>query len=184
MTRRTLSLAALGLSLAVLGGCGLLRGDTSIVSREDAAARAAAEAAAGQPAAGIDADTAPAPAPAVAPAGSGGGVLQGGGQSVAALDTTTAAERAAATAPATGGGRLGTTVASLGDATQGGFWLKTPLVNAQGKGRVVNPASGKSANVDLMPLSGGGAGSQISLAAMQALGLSLIDLPTLEVWRN
>lgn len=111
-------------------------------------------------------------------------VLQGGGQTVAALDTATAAEKAAAAAPAKGGGKLGSTVASLGDATEGGFWIKTPLVKAPAKGRVVNPADGKSANVDLQPLSGGGAGSQLSLAAMQALGLSLTDLPEVEVWQN
>ncbi|NHF73717.1 hypothetical protein G7044_11315 [Paracoccus sp. 12-3] len=111
-------------------------------------------------------------------------VLQGGGQTVAALDTTTAAEKAAAAAPATGGGKLGNTVASLGDATEGGFWIKTPLVNAAAKGRVVNPANGKTANVDLQPLAGGGAGSQLSLAAMQALEVSLTDLPEIEVWRN
>ena len=76
------------------------------------------------------------------------------------------------------------TLASLGDATEGGFWIKTPLAKAPAKGRVVNPANGKSANVDLQPLSGGGAGSQLSLAAMQALGLSLTDLPEVEVWQN
>ena len=111
-------------------------------------------------------------------------VLQGGGQTVAALDTTTAAEKAAAAKPVAGGGKLGSTVASLGDATEGGFWIKTPLAKAPAKGRVVNPANGKSANVDLQPLSGGGAGSQLSLAAMQALGLSLTDLPEVEVWQN
>ena len=111
-------------------------------------------------------------------------VLQGGGQTVAALDTTTAAEKAAAAKPVAGGGKLGSTVASLGDATEGGFWIKTPLAKAPAKGRVVNPANGKSANVDLQPLGGGAAGSQISLAAMQALGVALTDLPTLEVWQN
>lgn len=111
-------------------------------------------------------------------------VLQGAGQTVAALDTTTPAEKAAAAAPATGGGKLGSTVASLGDATEGGFWIKTPLAKAAAKGRVVNPANGKSANVDLQPLAGGGAGSQLSLAAMQALGVSLTDLPEIEVWQN
>ena len=111
-------------------------------------------------------------------------VLHAGGQTVAALDTTTAAEKAAAAKPVAGGGKLGSTVASLGDATEGGFWIKTPLAKAPAKGRVVNPANGKSANVDLQPLSGGGAGSQLSLAAMQALGLSLTDLPDVEVWQN
>ena len=123
-----------------------------------------------------------APSPAASTAATS--VLQGGGQTVAALDTTTAAEKAAAAKPFAGGGKLGSTVASLGDATEGGFWIKTPLAKAPAKGRVVNPANGKSANVDLQPLSGGGAGSQLSLAAMQALGLSLTDLPEVEVWQN
>ena len=107
-----------------------------------------------------------------------------GARTAEALDTTTPAEKAAATAPAKGGGKLGSTMASLGDATEAGFWVKTPLVKAAAKGRVVNPANGKSANVDLQPLSGGGAGSQLSLAAMQALGLSLTDLPEIEIWQN
>ena len=111
-------------------------------------------------------------------------ILQGGAQTVAALDTTTPAEKAAAAAPAAAGGKLGSTLASLGDATEGGFWIKTPLAKAAAKGRVVNPANGKSANVDLQPLAGGGAGSQLSLAAMQALGVSLTDLPEIEVWQN
>lgn len=81
-------------------------------------------------------------------------------------------------------GRLGTTVASLGDASQGGLWIKTPLVTAPGKGRIVDPATGKSANVDLIPLGGpASGGSQVSLPALQALGASLTDLPTIEVWR-
>lgn len=126
------------------------------------------------------------PRPAAPPAASTAttAILQGGAQTVAALDTTTPAEKAAATAPAKGGGKLGSTMASLGDATEAGFWVKTPLVKAAAKGRVVNPANGKSANVDLQPLSGGGAGSQLSLAAMQALGLSLTDLPEIEIWQN
>ena len=45
-------------------------------------------------------------------------------------------------------------------------------------------ATGKSANVDLIPLGGpASGGSQVSLPALQALGASLTDLPTIEVWR-
>ena len=134
-----------------------------------------------------DQRAAPPPPPAAAPAATttaASAVLQGAGQTVAALDTTTPAEKAAAAKPASGGGKLGVTLASLGDATEGGFWIKTPLVKAGAKGRVVNPANGKTANVDLQPLAGGGAGSQLSLAAMQALGVSLTDLPEIEVWQN
>ncbi len=172
MTRAT-ALAALGLSALTLSACGIAGG--GIVSRPEAATQQAAAAQA------ATAPVAAVPAPAARPAAGG---LQAGGQTAAQLDKTTAAEKAAAAAPSSGGGKLGTTVASLGDATQSGFWIKTPLVSAAGKGRVVNPANGKSANVDLQPLGGGAAGSQISLAAMQALGVALTDLPTLEVWQN
>ncbi len=73
---------------------------------------------------------------------------------------------------------LGTTVVSLGDPTQPGIWIKTPLVKSGRKGRIVAP-SGKEVVADFIPLGGPvTAGSQISLQAMQALGLSLTDLHT------
>ncbi|MBB1492403.1 MULTISPECIES: hypothetical protein [unclassified Paracoccus (in: a-proteobacteria)] len=107
-----------------------------------------------------------------------------GSQSVAQLDAS-AAEKAAATRPSAAGGRLGTTIASLGDATEGGFWIKTPLVSAPGKGRIVDAASGRSVNVDLIPLPGpASAGSQVSLPALTTLGADLTDLPELEVYRS
>lgn len=98
-------------------------------------------------------------------------------------DTSTKAEREAAqAAPSATGARLGTTVASLGDPTEGGFWLKTPLVSTQTKGRVETEA-GKSAQVTLKPSGGSnGGGSQLSLAALRVLGVSLTDLPTLTVY--
>ncbi|SDD27999.1 hypothetical protein SAMN05421538_101273 [Paracoccus isoporae] len=175
---RTTSATALILTAMVLTACGA-GGNSAIVSRSEAERRAAAAEATPAPA-----PAAPSQAAVAAASQSASSVLQGASQSVASLDTTTAEEKAAAAEPSSGGGRLGTTVASLGDATEGGFWLKTPLVTAPGKGRVVNPADGKSANVDLQPLSGGGAGSQISLAAMQTLGVPITDLPELEVWQN
>ncbi|MCF3972072.1 hypothetical protein [Paracoccus salsus] len=106
--------------------------------------------------------------------------------SAAQLDTTTAAQKsAAAEAPAAAETRLGSTVASLGDPTQGGFWIKTPLVKARGIGRIFNPANGKSARVDLIPLDGPtSGGSQVSLPALQLIGVSLTDLPTIEVYRS
>lgn len=104
-------------------------------------------------------------------------------QDVANLDTTNSTEKAQAAAPRAGGQRLGTTVASLGDPSQAGFWVKTPLVRSETSGRVVNPANGKSANVRLIPLGGpASGGSQVSLPALQMLGVSLTDLPTLEVY--
>ncbi len=78
--------------------------------------------------------------------------------------------------------RLGTTVASLGDPSQPGFWVKTPLVQSETDGRIVNPANGKSAKVRLIPLGGAGGGSQVSLPALQLIGVSLTDLPTLEIY--
>jgi len=104
----------------------------------------------------------------------------------AQLDTTTPEQRAAAAAaPAAGGEtRLGTTVGSLGNPSEGGFWIKTPLVQSRAMGRIVNPATGKSAQVELIPLTGGGSGSQVSLPALQLLGVPLTDLPTLEVYRS
>lgn len=118
-------------------------------------------------------------APAASPAG-----MASSGQSVAALDTTTAAERRAA-AEAGGGAKVGSTVASLGDPTVEGFWARTPLVSAPVKGRLADPRTGASVAVDLQPLAGPkGAGSQVSLAAMRALGVSLTDLPHLDVYRN
>lgn len=104
-------------------------------------------------------------------------------ESAAALNTTTGSERAAAAAaPVAAEQRLGTTVASLGDPSQPGFWVKTPLVQSETNGRIVNPANGKSAKVRLIPLGGAGGGSQVSLPALQLIGVSLTDLPTLEIY--
>ncbi|SIS53934.1 hypothetical protein [Phaeovulum vinaykumarii] len=99
-------------------------------------------------------------------------------------DTTTAAQRAAAArAPQAAQARLGTTLASLGDPTDPGFWLATTLVSAPRPGLIVDPATGARAQVELRPLPGGdGDGGQISLPAMRLLGLGLTDLPELEVW--
>lgn len=99
------------------------------------------------------------------------------------FDTTSAADRAAAVAAqtATGEVNLGTTIASLGPPAEPGIWLKTPLVTALARGRVVY--KGKSVNVELRP-SGGvvGAGSQISLAAMRLIEAPLTGLPEVMVF--
>ncbi|WP_374299867.1 hypothetical protein [Paracoccus sp. (in: a-proteobacteria)] len=104
----------------------------------------------------------------------------------AQLDTTTPEQRAAAAKPAEAAEtRLGTTVASLGNPSEGGFWIKTPLAKERGIGRIVDPSTGKSAKVDLIPLDGpASGGSQVSLPALQLLGVSLTDLPTIEVYRS
>ena len=105
-----------------------------------------------------------------------------GAQSAAALDQSTEAEKAAAAAaPAAGAERdLGPVVAALGSPAEQGFWLRSALVTAPAKGRVVT-AAGTSVNVDLQPGTGA---ALLSLAAFRALGLSLTDLPELQVFAN
>lgn len=109
-------------------------------------------------------------------------------RTVEEFDTTTAEQRAAAAAPvpaAVASGPIGTTIASLGDVTQPGFWLKTPLVRAAKPGRITYPATGKSAQVELIPLDGPEtAGSQISLAAMRLIEAPLTSLPEIEVYSD
>ncbi|SNR60374.1 hypothetical protein [Puniceibacterium sediminis] len=107
-----------------------------------------------------------------------------GARTAAQFDVTTPQERAAAASVQPAGERsLGTTVASLGDPTRVGFWLETPLISEPGKGRVVFPGTGKSANVDLIPIDGPAtAGSRLSLSAMRLIGAPLTDLPTIKVY--
>ncbi|MFP4239361.1 MAG: D-galactarate dehydratase [Rhodosalinus sp.] len=88
-------------------------------------------------------------------------------------------------AAAAGGASLGTTIASLGSPAEGGFWLKTPLVQTETPGRVVFPGTGQTVEVDLRPRgTEPGGGSQISLDAMRALGAPLGGLPEVEVFRR
>ncbi len=98
------------------------------------------------------------------------------------FDTTTRDQRvAASTNAATDGDEraLGDVVASLGDVTEPGLWLKTALVRAEVPGRVEDPATGRSVLVRLVPADGG---SRLSLAAFRILDLPLTDLPTLAVF--
>ena len=99
-----------------------------------------------------------------------------------AFDTTTAEERAAAAAPAATGAEkaLGSTIVSLGNPAQPGFWLETPLVTAAAKGRVVYPGTGETVQVDLIPIADGG--SRLSLPAMRLLGVPLTDLVEVQVF--
>lgn len=77
---------------------------------------------------------------------------------------------------------LGTTIASLGTPDEPGLWVKTPLVTAKRKGRLVYPAKNTSATVTLIPIDGpASAGSRVSLAAFRMLGVALTDLPELEI---
>ena len=106
-------------------------------------------------------------------------------RTVEEFDTTTAAQRAqAAAAPAAAAEQaLGTTVASLGDPGQAGFWVRTPLVDETRPGRIVYPETGQSAQVELQPLDADpGAGSQVSLAAFRLIGAPLTGLPEIEVY--
>lgn len=109
-------------------------------------------------------------------------VGQTGAATAAALDQTTAAEKKAAlAAPVAAGERnLGQVAVSLGNPAEQGFWLRTTLVSAAGKGRV-ETSGGQSVAVDLLP---GQSGAQLSLAAFRALGLNLTDLPQVTVFAN
>lgn len=106
----------------------------------------------------------------------------GGAQSADALDQTSDAEQAAAlAAPAAGAETdLGSVVVALGSPAEQGFWLRSALVAAPGRGRVVTTA-GASVNVDLQPGTGA---ALLSLAAYRALGLGLTDLPEVRVFAH
>ena len=112
-------------------------------------------------------------------------------RTVEQFDTTSVAERQAAEAAAkaqaaSGQGKaLGRTVASLGDATVPGLWLRTPLVSEAAMGRVVYPKTGKAVELELVPIEGAKtAGSQISLAALRVLEAPLTDLSEVDVFIN
>lgn len=124
----------------------------------------------------------PAPVEAVAPVDAPAAVVLGQGVSAAALDATSTAEKQQALAvPASGAERaLGKVAVSLGSPTEQGFWLRSALVTAPGKGRVVT-SGGQSVAVDLLP---GASAAQLSLAAFRALGLNLTDLPEVTVYAN
>ena len=85
-------------------------------------------------------------------------------------------------APTSGGGALGKTIAALGDVTDPGFWIKTPLVKAKGKGTVSYAKSGRTVQVDLIPMDGPKTGgSQLSLATMRLLDVPLTELAEVSV---
>jgi hypothetical protein len=139
----------------------------------DADAIAAAAAAAAPPQEIVTLDPTPPPPP---PASA---------TTAAEFDTTTDEDRQAALAPveAAGETRLGPTLVTLGNPANPGIWLETGYVNEVTAGRV-ETASGQSINIELRP-SGGepGSGSEISLPAMQLLGLSLTAIVELTVYR-
>ena len=104
-----------------------------------------------------------------------------GAQAVRAevLDTTTAEEKAAAleAAPTGGERELGKVVVALGPPAEQGLWMSTALVTEVVQGRITT-AGGQSLALELRP----GSSALLSLAAFQALGLSLTDLPEVTVF--
>jgi hypothetical protein len=109
-------------------------------------------------------------------------VPSAGATTAAAFDTTTDADKAAAlAAPAPAAERsLGTTAVALGNPAEPGFWLRSALVTAPGKGRVT-VAGGASIAVDLIPGTGA---AQLSLPAFRALNLPLTALPEVTIFAN
>jgi hypothetical protein len=104
-----------------------------------------------------------------------------GSKTAAALDTTTISQKEAAlTVKPDGSGdqKLGTTSVALGNVTEPGFWLRSALVKAPGKGRV-ETADGGNLQVDLIPGTGA---AQLSLAAFRALKLPLTGLPQVTIF--
>ena len=67
---------------------------------------------------------------------------------------------------------------ALGPPAEQGLWLKTDLVTETTQGRI-ETADGKSLTLELRPGTGG---ALLSLAAFQALGLSLTGLPEMTVF--
>lgn len=100
-------------------------------------------------------------------------------------ETTDVEEIAAAPEPArppSANGFLGETVVALGDPAKPGFWLMTPLVDAERPGRLEREG-GAVVEVTLIPLDvEAGAGSQISLSAMRALDIPITGLIALRVF--
>ncbi|UWR53986.1 hypothetical protein [Phaeobacter inhibens] len=73
------------------------------------------------------------------------------------------------------------TVASLGDPSQSGLWMETPLVDSPQTARVRSPR-GTEVTLILRPIGGDtGAGSRLSIDAMRALGLPLTELVEVQV---
>ena len=101
-----------------------------------------------------------------------------GARTAEAFDRTSAADKAAALAAPADGAVLGKVVVSLGNPAEQGFWVRSALVAAPRPG-TVRLASGQTAQVGLLPLTGGG--PQMSLATFRALGLGLTDLPEVTV---
>lgn len=79
-------------------------------------------------------------------------------------------------------GPLGTATVTLGDPAEAGLWVKTSLVSAETTG-TVTAENGEAITVTLRPLGGAG-GDQISLSALQALGLQIVGLHRVTLSRS
>lgn len=123
-----------------------------------------------RPAPAADPAAVAAPAPVASPA-------IGRGKSAATLDSTTEAERAAALGARAQGADLGRVTVSLGSPSEGGLWLRAPVVKTAGRG-TVRTAAGKTLAVDLVP---GEGAAILSFGAFRALDLPLASLPEVTV---
>lgn len=106
-------------------------------------------------------------------------------RTVEQFDTTTEAERQIAVAAAEPAedaeAALGSTIATLGDPSDPGLWLATPLVSEARPGRLA--LGDQSVLVELRPIPGAEtAGSRISLPAIRLLGAPLTGLTEIEVF--
>ncbi|GLO74976.1 hypothetical protein MACH18_20560 [Phaeobacter italicus] len=149
-------------SVAFVGACGPLQWNSSILGPRSGGGSA--------PVAPASPSTVPA-APDVA------------ATPLAPLEAGTTSVAPAPGTPATSAGYTGraTTVASLGDPSQPGLWMETPLVSSAQRARVRSPR-GNEVVLTLRPIEGAaGAGSRLSIDAMRALGLPLTELVEVQV---
>lgn len=161
----------LTLSLLALAGCSALFERTARTPDPEPAAEA-------RPAQAGD------PRPDARPASSPAAALGRTARMPELLDQTRPEERAAATAPAAAQGQfLGTSLASLGNPAESGFWLRTGLVSSVTSGRIELASGTGSLALELRPSGAApGAGSQLSLAAFRTLDRPLTEIIALRVY--
>ncbi|AHD10216.1 hypothetical protein [Phaeobacter gallaeciensis] len=144
-------------SVVLLGACGPLQWNSSVLGGQRSAAPVADP---------VD-DTA-------------GSVPLAPGVEQTPLDGT-GGQQVASAGTASGYTGRASTVASLGDPSQSGLWMETPLVDSPQVARVRSPR-GTEVTLTLRPIGGDtGAGSRLSIDAMRALGLPLTELVEVQV---
>ena len=160
-----------GAGLLALSGCAQLGMENPFAGPQTT--EAAAAAAAPPPVETLD-PTPPPPPPASA-------------NTAAEFDTTTAEDRAEALAPPEPEAEvaaLGTTLATLGNPAEPGIWIETGLVTTLTPGRA-EADNGRFVNAELRPSGNApSSGSEISLPAMQLLGLPLTAIAELTLFRR